>query len=286
MKLYPIEAGNFKLDGGAMFGVVPKVLWERTNPADPNNQIEMASRCLLVEEGNRLILIDTGMGNKQNAKFFGHYNLWGSHSLDGSLSGAGFHRDEITDVFLTHLHFDHCGGAIENSSSGVLEPAFKNATFWVHKAHWDWATNPNPREKASFLKENILPIQESGQQKFVEGKGPLLTETPFPFSVYLVDGHTEKQMLPVIEYQGKRIVFAADLIPTVGHLPIPYVMGYDTRPLLTLEEKTLFLEEAVQKETLLFLEHDPHHELITLKQTEKGVRMNEHYRLDSYFSKR
>ena len=240
MKLYPIEAGNFKLDGGAMFGVVPKVLWERTNPADPNNQIEMASRCLLVEEGNRLILIDTGMGNKQNAKFFGHYNLWGSHSLDGSLSRAGFHRDEITDVFLTHLHFDHCGGAIVNSSSGVLEPAFKNATFWVHKAHWDWATNPNPREKASFLKENILPIQESGQLRFVEGKGPLLTETPFPFAVYLVDGHTEKQMLPVIEYQGKRIVFAADLIPTVGHLPIPYVMGYDTRPLLTLEEKSRY----------------------------------------------
>jgi len=284
MKLYPIEAGNFKLDGGAMFGVVPKVLWERSNPADQNNQIEMASRCLLIEDGARLILIDTGMGNKQNEKFFGHYNLWGSHSLDHSLEKAGFHRDDITDVFLTHLHFDHCGGAIVRSESGVLQPAFKNAFFWVHEAHWDWAIHPNLREKASFLKENILPLQESGQLKFIEGEGPLLTQNPLPFSVLLVSGHTEKQMLPVIEYRGKRIVFAADLIPTVGHLPIPYVMGYDTRPLLTLKEKSTFLEDAFQKETLLFLEHDPYHELISLKQTEKGIRMDDHYQLDSYFS--
>ena len=228
------------------------------------------------------------MGNKQNAKFFRHYSLWGSHSLEnGSLDRAGFHRDDITDVFLTHLHFDHCGGAIENSdpNQGVLQPAFKNA-FLLGTRGALGLGDPIPilREKASFLKENILPLQESGQLKFIEGEGPLLTQNPLPFSVLLVSGHTEKQMLPVIEYRGKRIVFAADLIPTVGHLPIPYVMGYDTRPLLTLKEKSPFLEDAFQKETLLFLEHDPYHELISLKQTEKGIRMDDHYQLDSYFS--
>lgn len=284
MQLYAIHAGNFKLDGGAMFGVVPKVLWERTNPSDQNNQIEMASRCLLIEFEKRLILVDTGMGNKQDAKFFGHYNLWGTHDLDRSLYQAGFHRDQITDVFLTHLHFDHCGGAITKSKTKVLEPAFKNATFWVHKSHWEWAIDPNPREKASFLKENILPLQESGQLKFIEGTGPLLENTPFPFSIFLVDGHTEKQMLPIINYKGEQLVFAADLIPTVGHLPIPYIMGYDTRPLLTLQEKTAFLENAVQKNFLLIMEHDPYHELVSLQLTEKGVRMKAHYNLDSYFS--
>ena len=284
MKLHRIEAGNFKLDGGAMFGVVPKVIWERTNPADKNNHIEMSCRCLLVELSNRLILIDTGMGGKQSNKFFGHYHLWGSHSLDKSLNKAGFHRNDITDVFLTHLHFDHCGGAIAHSSKGLLVPAFKNAHFWVHRSHWEWANSPNPREKASFLSENILPLKDSGQLKFIEGDGSLLSNTPFPFSIILVNGHTEKQMLPVIEYQGKRVVYVADLIPTVGHLPIPYIMGYDTRPLLTLKEKSLFLDDAVKKETLLFLEHDPYHELISLKETEKGVRMKEQYNLDSYFS--
>ncbi len=285
MQLYTIHAGNFKLDGGAMFGVVPKVLWERTNPSDQNNQIEMASRCLLIESENRLILIDTGMGNKQDEKFFGHYSLWGTHNLDHSLKKVGFHRDDITDVFLTHLHFDHCGGAIRKSKTKVLEPAFKNASFWVHKSHWEWAIDPNPRERASFLKENILPLQESGQLKFIEGNGPLLENTPFPFSILLVNGHTEKQMLPVINYKGEHLVFAADLIPTVGHLPIPYIMGYDTRPLLTLQEKTIFLEKAVQKNYLLFMEHDPYHELVSLQMTEKGVRMKAHYNLDSYFSK-
>ena len=284
MQLYSIQAGNFKLDGGAMFGVVPKVLWERTNPADKNNQIEMASRCLLIENGDRLILLDTGMGNKQSEKFFGHYNLWGTHSLDKSLSNAGFHRDEITDVFLTHLHFDHCGGAINRSPEGFLEPAFKNAVFWVHKDHWNWATKPNVREKASFLSENILPIKESGQLKFIKGGGSLLNNLSLPFSIYLVNGHTEKQMLPIINYKGHRIIFAADLIPTVGHLPTSYVMSYDTRPLVTLAEKADFLKDAVQKNTLLLLEHDPYHELISLKKTEKGVRMDEHFRLDDYFS--
>ncbi len=284
MRLYSIEAGNFKLDGGAMFGVVPKVLWERTNPADKNNQIEMASRCLLVEDGERLILIDTGMGNKQSEKFFGHYNLWGTHSLDKSLSDNGFHRDEITDVFLTHLHFDHCGGAINRSIEGLLEPSFKNAIYWVHKDHWQWAVNPNAREKASFLSENIMPIKQSGRLKFIVGNGPLLNDLPFPFSVYLVDGHTEKQMLPIINYKGNRIIYAADLIPTVGHLPTNYIMGYDTRPLKTLSEKTTFLKDAVQKNTLLFMEHDPFHELVSLKETEKGIRMDEHFHLDAYFS--
>jgi glyoxylase-like metal-dependent hydrolase (beta-lactamase superfamily II) len=284
MRLYSIEAGNFKLDGGAMFGVVPKVLWERTNPADKNNQIEMATRCLLVEDHDRLILIDTGMGNKQSEKFFGHYNLWGTHSLDKSLSDNGFHRDEITDVFLTHLHFDHCGGAINRSFEGLLEPAFKKAIYWVHKNHWHWAVNPNVREKASFLSENIMPIKQSGRLKFIEGNGPLLNDLPFPFSVYLVDGHTEKQMLPIINYKGNRIIYAADLIPTVGHLPTNYIMGYDTRPLKTLSEKTTFLKDAVQKNTLLFMEHDPFHELVSLKETEKGIRMDEHFHLDAYFS--
>ena len=284
MRLYAIEAGNFKLDGGAMFGVVPKVLWEKTNPADDNNRIEMATRSLLVEEGNRLILIDAGMGNKQSDKFFSHYGLWGSHSLDRSLEKVGFHRDDITDVFFTHLHFDHCGGAIKRNERGLLSPAFKHASFWVHESHWAWAINPNTREKASFLSENILPIQESGQLTFVSGSGPMLENTPFPFSILLVDGHTEKQMLPILKYKGKTICFAGDLIPTVGHLPVPYIMGYDTRPLLAIKEKESFLNRATQNEIFLFMEHDPYHELVTLKQTEKGVRMENHFKLDSYFN--
>ncbi len=284
MKLYVIEAGDFKLDGGAMFGVVPKPLWERTNPADNKNRIEMSTRCLLIEEGERLILIDTGMGNKQSDKFFGHYGLFGNHSLNQSLKKAGFHKDDITDVFFTHLHFDHCGGAVQRSKNGLLEPAFKNATFWVHKSHWDWAINSNTREKASFLPENILPIQESGQLNFIKGKGPLLEQTPFPFSILLVDGHTEKQMLPIINYKKKKVIYAADLIPTAGHIPIPYIMGYDTRPLLTLKEKKAFLDYALLEDALLVLEHDPHHQLISLKQTEKGVRADADFNFDSYFN--
>jgi glyoxylase-like metal-dependent hydrolase (beta-lactamase superfamily II) len=283
MKLHRIETGNFMLDGGAMFGVVPKALWERTNPADEKNRIKMAARSLLIEDGDRLILIDTGMGNKQSDKFFGHYALWGNHSLDNSLKAAGFHRDDITDVFLTHLHFDHCGGAIQFSRSGALEPAFKNAHFWSHKNHWDWASNPNSREKASFLSENILPISESGQLKLLKETDRQIT-TPLGFDVLLMDGHTEKQMLPLIEYKGKTIVFAADLIPTVGHLPIPYVMGYDTRPLLTLEEKSSFLKRALEDDFLLYLEHDPDNELISLEQTPKGVRCKESFLFDASFN--
>ena len=284
MTLHPIEAGNFKLDGGAMFGVVPKTLWERTNPADAKNRIEMASRCLLVEEGKQLILIDTGMGNKQGDSFFRHYGLWGDYSLNSSLAQAGFHPDDITDVFFTHLHFDHCGGGVNKDDTGALGPAFKNAHYWVHKFHWDWATSPNTREKASFLLDNILPIEQSGQLKFIEDSGPFIKNTPFPFSIQLIDGHTEKQMLPLIEYQRKKILYAADLVPTVGHIPIPYIMGYDTRPLLTLKEKEQILNDSFENEVLLFLQHDPHHELISLQNTEKGIRMENHFKFKSYFS--
>ncbi|MGB1444193.1 MAG: MBL fold metallo-hydrolase [Flavobacteriaceae bacterium] len=278
MRLYAIETGNFKLDGGAMFGVVPKPLWERTNPADENNRIDMAARSLLIEDGERLILVDTGLGNKQSDKFFSHYALWGEHSLARSLNKLGFHNDDITDVVFTHLHFDHCGGAIVRNKKGFYEPAFKNARFWSHKDHWQWATTPNVREKASFLPENILPIEESGQLNLLDD-----SKTPLGFDVLLMDGHTEKQMLPKIEYKGKTIVFSADLIPTAGHLPVPYVMGYDTRPLLSLKEKESFLAEAVEKDYFLFLEHDAHNEIISLKRTEKGVRLAESFTLDSYF---
>ncbi|GEL10269.1 Glyoxylase, beta-lactamase superfamily II [Flavobacterium glycines] len=277
MKLYPIETGNFKLDGGAMFGVVPKTIWNKTNPADANNLIDIAARSLLIEEGNRLILIDAGMGNKQSEKFFGYYSLWGTHSMDASLAKYGFHRDDITDVFLTHLHFDHCGGAIQwNKNKTGYEPAFKNAKFWSNENHWKWATEPNSREKASFLSENILPMQESGQLNFIKRiEGDFLKKSELDFGIFFVDGHTEKQMIPHIQYKGKTIVFCADLLPTAGHIPIPYVMGYDTRPLLTMDEKTKFMNAAADNNYYLFLEHDAHNEIITVQHTEKGVRLNE-----------
>lgn len=286
MKIYPIETGNIKLDGGAMFGVVPKSIWQRTNPADANNMIDLTMRCLLIEDGNRLILIDTGIGNKQSDKFFGYFYLSGDFSLDSSLAKLGFHRDQITDVFLTHLHFDHCGGSIEwNAKKTGYQPAFKNAKYWSNKEHWKWATEPNPREKASFLKENILPIQESGQLQFVDLNGQsFISESELGFGVLSVDGHTEKQMIPHIKFKDKTIVFAADLLPTVGHLPLPYVMGYDTRPLLTMTEKELFLNEAADKEYILFLEHDAQHELCTVKHTDKGVRLQNSYAFNEVFS--
>ncbi len=283
MKLYTIESGNFKLDGGAMFGVVPKSIWNKTNPADANNLIDMAARCLLIEDGNRLTLIDTGMGNKQNEKFFGYYSLWGDHDLDKSLAAHGFHRDDVTDVFLTHLHFDHSGGAIQwNKDRTGYEPAFKNAHFWTNDRHWEWATKPNAREKASFLSENILPMQESGQLKFIgrPENGDFKAETEAGFGVLFADGHTEKQMLPVINHNDKTFVFVADLLPTAGHLPLPYVMGYDTRPLLTLDEKAKFLNEAADKGYYLILEHDAHNEIITVQHTEKGVRLKEVFKAE------
>ncbi|QMU63327.1 MAG: MBL fold metallo-hydrolase [Flavobacteriaceae bacterium] len=280
MKIYPIETGNFKLDGGAMFGVVPKTIWQKTNPADANNLISMSMRCMLIENGNSLILIDTGLGSKQTDIFFGYYFLFGDFSLDTSLAKHEFHREDITDVFLTHLHFDHCGGAIQwNQTKTGYEPAFKNARFWSNTNHWQWAVNPNPREKASFLKENILPIEESGQLHFIKPG-----ENALGFDVLYMDGHTEKQMLPKITYQGKTLVFMADLLPTTGHIPLPYVMGYDTRPLITIQEKEAFLNEAAEKEYFLFLEHDADTEICTVQKTEKGVRLKETYKFNDIFN--
>lgn len=285
MKLHAIEAGNFKLDGGAMFGVVPKTIWNKTNPADENNLIDIAARCLLIEDGNRLILIDTGMGNKQSDKFFSYYSLWGDHSLDQSLKLAGFHRDDVTDVFMTHLHFDHCGGSVNwNAAKTGFEVAFKNANYWTNDNHWEWATKPNSREKASFLHENIIPMQESGQLQFIKRpEGDFLQESELGFGVFFADGHTEKQMIPHIQYNGKTIIFCGDLLATAGHIPIPYVMGYDTRPLLTMDEKTKIMNSAAENNYYLFLEHDAHNQIITVEKTEKGVRLKEVLRCDDLF---
>ena len=286
MKLYSIETGNFKLDGGAMFGVVPKTIWNKTNPADANNLIDLAARCLLIEDGNRLILIDNGMGDKQSEKFFGYYSLWGTHSLDKSLAKCGFHRDDITDVFLTHLHFDHCGGSVQwNKDKTGYEVAFKNAKYWTNENHWEWATRPNLREKASFLSENILPIQESGQLNFIQlAEGGFVEKSELDFGIFFVNGHTEKMMIPQIQYKDQTICFMADLIPTVGHLPLPYVMGYDTRPLLTMPEKSKFLNAAAEKNYYLFLEHDAHNEIITVENTDKGVRLKDVFNVNQIFN--
>ena len=282
MKLHPIEAGNFKLDGGAMFGVVPKTIWNKTNPADENNLIDIAARCLLIEDGNRLTLIDTGMGNKQSDKFFGYYSLWGDHSLDKSLKNAGFHRDDITDVFMTHLHFDHCGGSVNwNKDKTGYEVAFKNAKFWTNDNHWEWATKPNAREKASFLHENLIPMQESGQLQFINRPdSDFGFSSELGFDIFYADGHTEKQMLPHINYNGKTIVFCADMLPTAGHIPIPYVTGYDTRPLMSMDEKQIFLNNAADNNYYLWLEHDAHNQTITVQHTEKGVRLKEIFKCE------
>jgi len=282
MKLHPIEAGNFKLDGGAMFGVVPKTIWNKTNPADENNLIDIAARCLLIEDGNRLTLIDTGMGNKQSDKFFGYYSLWGDHSLDKSLKNAGFHRDDITDVFMTHLHFDHCGGSVNwNKDKTGYEVAFKNAKFWTNDNHWEWATKPNAREKASFLHENLIPMQESGQLQFINRPdSDFGFSSELGFDIFYADGHTEKQMLPHINYNGKTIVFCADMLPTAGHIPIPYVTGYDTRPLLSMDEKQIFLNNAADNNYYLWLEHDAHNQIITVQHTEKGIRLKEVFKCE------
>lgn len=286
MKLYPIETGNFKLDGGAMFGVVPKSIWQRSNPADNQNKIELAMRALLIEDGNRLTLIDCGIGNKQSEKFFSHYDLWGDFDLEQSLNRFGFTKDDITDVFLTHLHFDHCGGAtFWDSKTESYKLSFKNATYWSNSAHWNWAIQPNAREKASFLTENFLPIQESEQLKFIDlpKSGNYLENSPLGFDVLFVDGHTDKQMLPIINYKGKKIVYVADLIATAGHIPLPYVMGYDTRPLLTLKEKEEFLNTSIKEDYVFFFEHDPYNHLATVKETEKGIRLDATYQFSEVF---
>jgi glyoxylase-like metal-dependent hydrolase (beta-lactamase superfamily II) len=287
MQLYSINTGFFKLDGGAMFGVVPKSIWNKVNPADENNLCSWALRCLLIEDGNRLILVDNGNGDKQDAKFFSHYHLHGDDTLDKSLAKYGFHRDDITDVILTHLHFDHCGGTIRRDGDRLV-PNFKNATVWSNEEHWQWATHPNDREKASFLKENILPIQENGQLKFIpipNRENPLrqLASANFTdsISIRIADGHTRAMMLPQIQYKDRTIVFMADLLPSQGHIPLPYVMGYDMFPMTTLDEKKTFLEEAVVNNYILFFEHDPKVECCTLQQTEKGIRPKDFFSLDS-----
>ncbi|MBL7857502.1 MAG: MBL fold metallo-hydrolase [Cyclobacteriaceae bacterium] len=277
MKLHVINTGFFKLDGGAMFGVVPKSIWQKTNPADDNNLCNWAMRCLLIEEGNTVMLIDNGLGDKQDAKFFSHYCLNGDDTLLKSLNQAGFSVDDVTDMFLTHLHFDHCGGGVKYAGE-KLELVFKNARYWSNEEHWQWATKPNPREKASFLRENILPIEASGHLTFIKEKEG--RSSPFDFmDMFYASGHTDKMMIPKIKYKDKTICYMADLLPSVGHIPLPYVMGYDTRPLLTLSEKEAFLNEAADNNYILFLEHDPVNECCTVKRTEKGVRLDKTFRL-------
>ncbi len=276
MQLYTINTGHFKLDGGAMFGVVPKSMWQKINPADDNNMCSWAMRCLLVQDAKRLILIDNGMGNKQDDKFFSYYFLHGNDTLDLSLAKHGFHRDDITDVFLTHLHFDHCGGSISyNADRTKLEPAFKNAKYWCNEKHWEWAVNPNPREKASFLKENILPIKESGQLHFLDASQDFMTD----FAMFEAHGHTEAMMLPLITYKNTTVAFMADLIPSAGHIPMPYVMAYDTRPLDTMKEKEYILKQAAQHNWTLFFEHDSSIECGTVIQTERGIKLDKTYNL-------
>lgn len=285
MKLYPLNVGNFKLDGGAMFGVVPKSIWSKTNPADHNNMIDIAARCLLIENDNRLILIDSGMGNKQSEKFFNYYYRWGEQGVERALAQYGFSKDDVTDVFLTHLHFDHCGGAVEwNYDRTAYQLTFKNATYWSNKEHWQWAKNANKREKASFLIENIEPIEQSGHLKHIaSAENGFARNCPLGFDVFFANGHTEKQMIPIIKYKEKTLCFMADLLPTAGHVSLPFIMGYDTRPLITLEEKEAFLNLAAKENYYLFMEHDARNEIITVKHSEKGVRLNSTHSFNSIF---
>ena len=279
MTLFPILAGRFKLDGGAMFGVVPKSIWQRTNPADKDNLIDVCARCLLIENGDRLILVDTGMGDKQSDRFFSYYKPYGKESLLDSIAQAGFHPNDITDVLLTHLHFDHCGGCFTwNKDHTSFVPVFPNADYWSNKDHWEWATRPNPREKASFLDDNLRPIEASGRLRFIDNN----TENPLGLELLFVDGHTEKQMLPMLDWKGEKLVFMGDLIPTAGHIPVPYVMGYDVRPLQTLVEKSSFLDLAAEKNYLLFMEHDPNKALVKVQHTDKGVRLQSAHRWNDY----
>ena len=274
MNVYPVETGNFKLDGGAMFGVVPKSIWHKTNPADSNNMCNWAMRCLLIEDGDRLILIDSGIGDKQNEKFFSHFHLNGDASLEKSLTKLGFHCNDITDVLITHLHFDHVGGAVKRAN-GKFALSFPHARYWSNHQHWDWAINPNPREKASFLSENILPIKELGHLNFIKSGNELGEH----IEILTVNGHTEGQMIPIITFKNKKIAFTADLIPSVGHLKIPYLPSYDIRPLRTMEEKELFLQRAINEDIQLFFEHDAYHQCCSVIQGERGVKLNQTFNL-------
>ena len=279
MTIHPIDTGLFKLDGGAMFGVVPKSMWQKLNPPDANNMCTWAMRSLLVEDGGRLLLVDNGIGDKQDEKFRGHFYLHGDDSVEKSLRKLGFGRADVTDVFLTHLHFDHCGGSVLRRPDGTLRLAFPNATYWSNAAHWDWAVAPNPREKASFLPENILPIQESGQLKFIDPQAGVADALPQFREIILADGHTEKLMVPVLEYRGRTLAFMSDLLPSAGHIPLPYVMGYDVRPLVTMTEKAAVLARAAAENWVLLLQHDAAHEACTVQQTDRGVRLAETLRL-------
>ena len=275
MNVFTVETGNFRLDGGAMFGVVPRVIWEKTNPADSNNFCNWAMRCMLIEDGNRLILVDTGIGDKQDEKFFSHFHLNGDASLEKSLANLGFHCNDITDVLITHLHFDHVGGAVKRDND-KFALTFPNAQYWSNQKHWDWALNPNPREKASFLQENMMPIQELGHLNFIQN-GNELGEN---IELLMVDGHTEQQMIPIVNYKGTKVAFCADLIPSVGHLKLPYIPSYDVRPLVTMQEKGLFLEKAVQENYVLFFEHDANNECCTVKSGEKGLKLDNVFKIN------
>ena len=279
MTIHTIDTGLFKLDGGAMYGVVPRSMWQKLNPPDANNMCTWAMRCLLVEDGGRLLLIDNGIGEKQDEKFRGHFYLHGDDTLEKSLRKLGFTSADITDVFLTHLHFDHCGGSVVRRPDGVLQLAFPNATYWSNEAHWNWAVEPNPREKASFLKENILPIQESGHLKFIDLQGGVPDALPQFSEIIRADGHTEKMMVPLMEYKGRKLAFMADLLPSAGHVPLPYVMSYDVRPLITMTEKEAVLRRAAEENWVLLLEHDPTNEACTVQMTDRGVRLGETLRL-------
>ena len=275
MNVFTVETGNFRLDGGAMFGVVPRVIWEKTNPADSNNFCNWAMRCMLIEDGNRLILVDTGIGDKQDEKFFSHFHLNGDASLEKSLANLGFHCNDITDVLITHLHFDHVGGAVKRDND-KFALTFPNAQYWSNQKHWDWALNPNPREKASFLQENMMPIQELGHLNFIQN-GNELGEN---IELLMVDGHTEQQMIPIVNYKGTKVAFCADLIPSVGHLKLPYIPSYDVRPLVTMQEKGLFLEKAVEENYVLFFEHDANKECCTVKSGEKGLKLDNVFKIN------
>ncbi|RSK24174.1 MBL fold metallo-hydrolase [Hymenobacter metallilatus] len=280
MTVHTLDTGLFKLDGGAMFGVVPKSMWQKLVPADANNMCTWALRCLLIEDAGRLTLVDTGIGSKQDEKFRGHFYLHGDDTLENSLRQHGFTSADITDVFLTHLHFDHVGGAVVRTPDDKLQLAFPNATYWSNQTHWDWALTPNPREKASFLQENIRPIQESGQLQFITAEGSVPAALLGLQEIVLVDGHTEKMMLPVLPYKGRTLAFVADLIPSAAHVPLPYVMGYDMRPLVTMQEKEVLLRRAAAENWVLVLEHDAQTECITVQDTEKGIRVAERFRLN------